>query len=327
MVGLTHVAFRELIRSYLPHDVNALLFTEMLSSRRLPSERIDTATALRCAPGESFFVPQLLGNEERFIAPSIAKLMTQNPWGIDINMGCPTTHTLKHNWGVLLMGDAEYAAEVVRIAKRHSPIPVSVKLRAGLGDAIDVEYLKRFTGILEAAGADWMSIHCRPQGKQHRGEADWTAVAEVAKTRAIPVVANGDIQTADDAIRLTEEFGVDGAMIGRAATARPWILGQIAVRLGADASGLSIPQTAQEESREYFRALYKFLGYLELFFEESYALRKFHFFVANGMHWFLFGHSFWKATMKAKTIEQAKAIVMDYGEKHEHPYGARVTFN
>src|SRR5206468_3231088 len=101
------------------------------STRRIPNERLATTNELRSAPGERFFVPQLLGNEERFIAPSINRLMQLNPWGFDINMGCPVSHSLKHNWGVRLMGDIPYAASVVRMVKRHSPLPVSVKLRGG----------------------------------------------------------------------------------------------------------------------------------------------------------------------------------------------------
>ena len=98
MVGLTHVAFRQLIRSYVPSGLEVLLFTEMLSSRRLPSERLDDVESLKCAPNETNLIPQLLGNEEKFIEPSIKRLMAKSPWGIDINMGCPTSHTLKHNW-------------------------------------------------------------------------------------------------------------------------------------------------------------------------------------------------------------------------------------
>ena len=98
MVGLSHVATRQLIRSYCPTGINPLLFTEMLSTRRLPCEKLGSSLMLSIAENEKYFIPQILGNEEKYIAPSLQRLMDVNPWGIDINMGCPVSHTLKHNW-------------------------------------------------------------------------------------------------------------------------------------------------------------------------------------------------------------------------------------
>ncbi len=325
MVGLSHVAFRELVRSYLPPSIKSLLFTEMLSTRRLPSERLNEAQALRCAPGEKFFVPQLLGNEERFIAPSIQKLMALSPWGFDINMGCPATHLLKHNWGVMLMGDKKYAADVVAMTKRHSPVPVSVKLRSG-GNNSELDYLLDFTDGLESAGADWITLHCRSQAQGHNGEADWNIVEQVAHKRTIPVVANGDIQTASDALHLVRDRKVDGAMIGRAATVRPWILWQIAFHL--ELTSEKPPLTPDEESKEYFTACLRFLDLLTQYSDdERYNLKKFLFFVGVGSKWFHFGHYFWKVMTNAKTIAQAKDLVHDYSMKNAHPLHARVTFH
>jgi tRNA-dihydrouridine synthase B len=328
MVGLSHVAFRELIRSYLPQKIRALLFTEMLSTRRLPSERLDEVHALRCAENESFFIPQLLGNEERFIAPSIDKLLAKSPWGFDINMGCPASHLLKHNWGVMLMGDKNYAAEVVRIARRHSRLPLSVKLRSGLKSA-GPDYLLDFTDSLEKAGADWITLHCRSQEQGHTGEANWPLVGIIAKARSIPVVANGDIQTADDALHVVNEYGVDGAMIGRAATARPWMLGQIAHRLGLrEDSDVMPPMTPEEESREYFRACLRFLDLLAQYGDdEPYLIKKFQFFVIQGSRWFHFGHHFWSTTTKAKTLAHLRDLVETYATKNEFPICQRVKFS
>ncbi|MCX6124237.1 MAG: tRNA-dihydrouridine synthase family protein, partial [Proteobacteria bacterium] len=184
MVGLSHVAFRELVRSYTPASINALCFTEMLSTRKLPSERLHDTNELRVADNERHFIPQLLGNEERFIAPSVQKLSLLYPWGFDINMGCPQSHILKHNWGVRLMGDPAYAAEVVRMVKRSTSLPVSVKLRGGADADVDLNYLLKFTDALEQAGLDWLTIHPRPKAAKHDGPANWSVVGEVAKSRS-----------------------------------------------------------------------------------------------------------------------------------------------
>jgi tRNA-dihydrouridine synthase B len=330
MVNVSHVAFRELVRSYTPPSLSALLFTEMLSSRRIPNEHLEEAEALRCSVGESCFIPQLLGNEERFIAPSVEKLLKKSPWGFDINMGCPAKKTLGHNWGVLLMGDREYAASIVSITKKYSTKPVSVKLRAGTGREADIPYLLDFTKALEDAGADWLTLHCRTREQRHRGRADWNVVREVAQVRNIPVVGNGDIQTAEDALSLVNDYGVDGAMIARAATARPWILWQIAERLGLSETpvgfeGRKPPATPVEEGEEYFRAIIRFIGFLEEYYGESKrSLMRFKTFVGINHRWLNFGHHFWKTVIAAKTLEEAREITLRYQEQYPQTMSPRI---
>jgi tRNA-dihydrouridine synthase B len=131
-------------------------------------------------------VPQLLANEERFIAASLRKLERMRPAAIDINMGCPVSKALKHNWGVALMGDPAYAEEVVRLTVKHSPWPVSVKLRTGLSD--DPQYLIDFARMLEQAGAAWLTIHPRIAAQQRRGRPRWEYLARVREAVSIPVV-------------------------------------------------------------------------------------------------------------------------------------------
>ncbi|MBY0369143.1 tRNA-dihydrouridine synthase family protein, partial [bacterium] len=202
MVGISHVAFRELVRFYTPKNLQPLVFTEMISGKRLPHEQLQEAEHLRTSVGEDGLIPQLLCNEEDHIARSIRKLQPLSPWGIDINMGCPVTQTLKHNWGVQLMHNKDRAAHVVSLAKKYTHRPVSVKLRASLGRQFDADYLLSFTEALENAGADWLTIHCRTQEQGHHGYANWNMVEAVARARKIPTVANGDIHTWEDALHV-----------------------------------------------------------------------------------------------------------------------------
>jgi len=330
MVGLSHVAFRELIRAYTPDSINPLIFTEMLSSRRLPSERLERAENLFVAENEQGLIPQILGNEERFIQPSLEKLLELRPWGIDINMGCPKKKNLSHNWGVLLLGDKDYAAEVVRITKKHSPIPVSVKLRAGLGETIDTKYLDGFTEALERAGADWLTVHCRSSEQKHHGKAHWTVLRQLAQRRSIPIVANGDVQTAEDALSLIQEFGVDGAMVARAATARPWILWQIAFKcgFGTQARGRALPRpplSPEEEGAEYFVALKRFAFLLEKYFGETPAsLQRLKFYIGVSSPWLPFGHHFWKTVYSARNFNEAMERIEGYAEQNPQSLRQRV---
>src|SRR5262245_13331360 len=283
MVGISHVAFRALIRQYLPAGCSTLLFTEMLSSRRLPSERVGATPLTYVMPeGESDLVPQLLANEDRFIGESVRKLEAIAPAGIDINMGCPVKKALSHNWGVALMGDIGYAAEVVRTARRHVRTPLSVKMRSGLTE--NLPYLLDFMMAMEESGADWVTLHPRIQPQGRRGRASWEAIGKARDAVGIPVVGNGDVQTAEDILVMRGATGCDGVMVARAATARPWIFWQVGEALGwpppPGREGQRAPATPEEEGSEYGRALLFFLDRLEERFTTEEALKRLRFFVA-----------------------------------------------
>jgi tRNA-dihydrouridine synthase len=329
MVGLTHAAFRHLLRHFTPKGLDPLLFTEMLSTRRLPFERLDRVDELRTLPGETHFIPQLLGNEESYIAASIKKLMPLQPWGFDINMGCPAKQTLKHNWGVRLLGDAAYAARVVSMTKRHSPVPVSVKMRCGQEKA-DFSFLDDFTSHLEEAGADWLTIHARTQTQKHKGEANWEMISSLAPKRRIPLVVNGDIQTADDAVTILRDLAVDGVMIGRAATARPWILWQIASRLGYSEAPLGMegykpPEGPEEEGRAFLQSILVFIDFLHRYFEDDdKKLRRLRFHVINAHKWFFFGHAYYSRCMKAKSLDEVRSMTIESLERYHFPMSGRI---
>jgi tRNA-dihydrouridine synthase B len=346
MVGLSHVGFRELVRYYTPEGLNPILFTEMLSTRRLPSENLRTSNELRVSQRDrGAFVPQILGNEEKFIAPSVQKLCQTGPWGIDINMGCPVTHTLRHNWGFRLVGQPDYAAEIVKITKRYSTVPVSVKLRGDIGprSACDeqaelqereaLDRLECFVQRLEQAGADWLTVHPRTGKQKHTGGANWEAVRVVRNKVNIPVVVNGDIQSAEDGLEVVQRLGCDGAMFARVACARPWILWQTAAALGNTTCPAEVlhrsapPVVGDDEGREYIHAVLKLLEIMQSqLFEESYILDKVRFFCATGSKWYQFGHHFWRLTTKARTVAELHDLVADYGDRYVNPSVARVQF-
>ncbi len=325
MVGISHVAFRELVRAYTPPGIFPLLFTEMISSRRLPGEQIGEADHLRTSCGEQGLIPQLLCNEEVFIQESMAKLHGLHPWGIDINMGCPVTQTLKHNWGVQLMHDKGKAADVVRFAKKYSARPISVKLRAAIGRDFNEAYLLDFTAALEDAGADWLTVHCRSQEQRHHGYARWDMVEKVASERTIPVVANGDIHTWKSAIEVREKYRVDGVMLARAATARPWILWQIAYHLGHRESPPGIqrtepPLTPEEEGDEFFSAILRFSCLLEQHFGDCPStLKKLFFHLTLSSRWLFYGHGFLTQAKKCQNLFQFRDFVNDYRDKYPQP--------
>ncbi len=311
MVGLSHSPFRRLIQSYLPEGAEPLWPTEMLNSRRIPRETLGaTPETYRHPLEKGFLVPQLLGNEEEPLRLSVEKLETWGAQGIDINMGCPVSKALKHNYGVALMGDPSYASEVVRMTVRHAKVPVSVKLRAmESGDRND---LKIFVSGLIEAGASWLTLHPRRGSQKRRGEADWSQIAWLRDQISCPLIGNGDIQTAEDVTKMLQETSCDAVMVGRALTARPWLFWQWSETQGnwkppSDQYGLPAraPRGPKEEAQEYGVALQRLLQYMmEDFSSEALALRKFHFFVKTGSVWLNFGQQLCGITHRAPSFSQ-----------------------
>lgn len=310
MVGLSHTALRQTVASYLPSGARTVAFTEMLSSRRLPTERIGDRPETAFVANEPPLVPQLLANEERFIAASLGKLAVMRPAGIDINMGCPVSKALKHNWGVALMGDPRYAEEVVRTTVRHSTVPVSVKLRTGIAD--DPAYLVDFALMLEDAGASWITLHPRIASQQRRGRARWEYVGRVREAVSIPVVGNGDVQTAGDAIEMLRETGCDGVMIGRASAARPWIFWQIGEALGRPApagrDGEEPPRDPWAEGAEFARSLRTFVAAARESFAPDDAAKRLRFYAHWGSRWLDFGHELWRRIVSTRSLDEALAV-------------------
>lgn len=327
MVGLTHVALRRLIADYLPKNATTHWPTEMLNSRRVPSENLSTTPETLRRPEEKFLVPQILGNEEIPIEKSVLRLV--NEWGasgIDINMGCPVQKALKHNYGVSLMGDVDYAARVVEITKKHSTVPVSVKLRA-VGSEKTVPELIRFVQKLADAGADWITLHPRTAEQKRKGVADWSQISELKKNVSIPVIGNGDIQTYKDVIQMLGETGANKAMAGRALAARPWMMWQLGEQLNFEApigfENRRAPQTPEEEGAEFGRCLLKFIDYCEESFmldagvSESLTMRKIQFYIRTTHVWLEFGHALMAKASRCSTISQIRAAILEFFEQEQ----------
>ncbi|MGE0634012.1 MAG: tRNA dihydrouridine synthase [Pseudobdellovibrionaceae bacterium] len=310
MVGLSHAATRMMVREYLPEGAETLWWTEMLNSRRVPYENFKTVPEVQRGAEEPGLVPQLLGNEEEPIGLSVKRLIEWGASAIDINMGCPVKKALAHNYGVSLMGDAAYAAEVVRITVKYSSVPVSVKLRAGLQG--DFEYLYRFVCGLREAGASWITLHPRTAEQKRRGSADWKQILELKKRVDFPIIGNGDVQTAEDVFAMLDETQCDQVMVGRALCARPWLLWQVGEELGLPPppgkSGPA-PRTPEEEGTEYGRSLLRLIFYMRQFFPEENAIRKIRFYLRMSSVWLPFGLELTAKVSKAKTLSEIEEAI------------------
>ncbi|AHZ86515.1 putative tRNA-dihydrouridine synthase [Bdellovibrio bacteriovorus] len=307
MVGLTHVALREVMRDYLPAEAYTIWPTEMLNSRRIPGENLEKTPETMRAAYEPGLVPQILGNEEDAIAESVKRLVEWGAEAIDINMGCPVQKALKHNYGVALMGDPAYAAEVVRMTVKNSTVPVSVKLRA-VGSTKEFDELLTFVSGLRQSGAAWVCLHPRTAAQKRRGNADWEQIKQLHRAVDFPVIGNGDVQTYDDAINMLKETGCDMAMAGRGLAARPWMMWQLGEELGfappAGKEGQKAPRTSEEEGAEYGKCLLRLIDRCRFYFGEDLAMRKVRFYVRTTSVWLPFGNTLVGVCAKARTIDE-----------------------
>lgn len=302
MVGLTHVAMRVWLKAFVPEGLKTIWPTEMLNSKKIPHERLGhTAETLR-SDLDIDLVPQILGNEDDPIQKTVEKLCEWGVVGIDINMGCPVKKALRHNYGVALMGDAKYAQRVVETTVKHSTVPVSVKLRAGHQN--DKKYLLNFMQGLEEAGASWLTLHPRVAEAKRRGRADWEQIRWVREQLEIPIIGNGDIQCYEDVLAMLTQTQCDMVMIGRALTAKPWILTQIGDYLGYQVDKSKIPTDPVSEGKLLGESLLILLEIYKQYFDEKLGVRRFKFHIKNAHPWLLFGHQLFSITSKAKTYTE-----------------------
>jgi tRNA-dihydrouridine synthase B len=228
MVGLTHYAVRRGVQGFLPKNTKVLWPTEMLNSRRVPSQHVNETPEINFRDHDWGLCPQLLANDETFIRLSVKRLEAWGASAIDINMGCPVEKALRHNYGVALMGDPQYAQEVVAHTVAIATVPVSVKLRAGL-ESKDFDYLHGFVDGLIEAGASWVTIHPRTAEQKRKGTADWNLIRRLKDRfrqdgKPFEIIGNGDVQCHEDIEAMFQESGCDRVMVGRAMMAKPWLI-------------------------------------------------------------------------------------------------------
>ena len=223
MAGITDFAFREVCRDWGAD----MTYSEMISAKGLKynSKRTFEIADLR---DETKSAIQLFGRDPQDIANAIRVLQQEQAGCIscfDINMGCPAPKIVNNGEGSALMKEPELAAEIVAAAKKVSEVAVTVKFRRGFdkthGDAVS------FAQRMEQAGADAVTIHGRLREEYYTGKADWDCIARTKQLLSIPVIANGDVFSPEDAKGILDYTGADGVMVARGATGNPFLFSQI----------------------------------------------------------------------------------------------------
>ncbi len=199
--------------------------SEMISAKGLCYNDKKTEELCRIENAERPCGLQIFGSEPEFMAKATEICLKFNPDIIDINMGCPVPKVAGNGAGSALMKDKELAMEIVKAVKSVSAVPVTVKIRSGWDE--DNINAVEFAEAMQLSGADAIAVHGRTRTQYYTGKADWDIIKNVKKSLTIPVIANGDVKSLDDCLRMYEHTGCDLVMIGRASYGNPWIFKEI----------------------------------------------------------------------------------------------------
>jgi len=226
MAGITNSAFRTLCRSYLP---DGLYVSEMITTRALIERNPKTLKLIRFAGDEQPRSIQLYGVDPDVVGAAVRMIVAEDLADhIDLNFGCPVPKVTRTSGAAALPWKLDLFCDIVESAVRAAgPLPLTIKMRKGI-DADHLTYLEAGR-IAEGAGVASIALHARTAAEFYSGTADWSAIEKLKSTiTGVPVLGNGDIWSAEDALRMVDETGCDGVVVGRGCLGRPWLFGDLA---------------------------------------------------------------------------------------------------
>ncbi len=226
MAGVTDRVFRALVREWAPES---LICTEMISSNGLvfsPKGK-KNLFILEKSPVDHPIAYQLAAHKVDVLVEAAQQIIAEkNPDTLDLNMGCPVKKITGNFEGCALMKTPDVASELIKaVVAVAGDRPVTVKFRLGW-DQQSMNYLE-FGQMCQEAGAQMVTLHARTRSQGYQPGCKWEAFGELKQALSIPVIANGDINSYEDAAFVMREYGVDGVMIGRGCLGKPWMIGDI----------------------------------------------------------------------------------------------------
>lgn len=238
MAGVTDLPFRLLCKE----QGAGLLCMEMVSAKAIYYRNKNTEKLLEIHPDEQPVSLQLFGSDPDIIAEMASKI-EERPFAVlDFNMGCPVPKVVNNGEGSALMKNPKLAEEILTKLVKAVKKPVTVKIRKGF----DEEHVNavEIAKIAESCGVAAVAVHGRTRQQYYSGAADWDIIRQVKAAVSIPVIGNGDLHSAGDVLRMKEQTGCDGFMIGRGAQGNPWIFKKILHKLD---TGEDLPKPTIQE--------------------------------------------------------------------------------
>lgn len=234
MAGITNTAFRRLCREFGA----GLYVSEMITSRALVERTPESMRLITHHESETPRSIQLYGVDPKTVAEAVTMLVAEDRADhIDLNFGCPVPKVTRKGGGSALPWKTGLFRDIVEGAVRAAgDIPLTVKMRKGI-DADHLTYLEAGR-IAEGAGVSAVALHARTAAEFYSGQADWSAISKLKETvTSVPVLGNGDIWSAADALRMVDETGCDGVVVGRGCLGRPWLFGDLAAGFRGELAG------------------------------------------------------------------------------------------
>src|SRR5947209_1030327 len=231
MAGITNQAFRRLCREYGA----GFYVSEMVTSRALLERNDESLRLIANDPDEHPRSVQLYGVDPGTVGAAVKLLVDEDRADhVDLNFGCPVPKVTRKGGGSALPWKRDlFAAIVAQAVRQAKGRPVTVKMRKGI-DEDHLTYLEAGR-IAETVGAAAVALHARTALDFYSGTADWSAIARLKEAvTTVPVLGNGDIWSADDAVRMVASTGCDGVVVGRGCLGRPWLFGDLAAALGGE---------------------------------------------------------------------------------------------
>ena len=279
MAGITNTAFRRLCREYGA----GLYVSEMITSRALVERTPESMRLIRHHPSETPRSIQLYGVDPKTVVDAVTMLVAEDRADhIDLNFGCPVPKVTRKGGGAALPWKLDLFRDIVEGAvKAAGRIPLTVKMRKGI-DPDHLTYLEAGR-IAAGAGVGSIALHARTASEFYSGHADWSAIAKLKDTISdVPVLGNGDIWSAEDALRMVDETGCDGVVVGRGCLGKPWLFGDLAA---AFTGGVVKAEPTLGEVAQAFRRHAELL--VEFFDDEARACRD----IRKHVAWYFKGYA------------------------------------
>jgi len=225
LAGITNLPFRLLAKA----SGCGLVCSEMISANGLAYQCAKTEQMLNSVSEERPLSVQIFGSNPDIMAEAAAIVESSGADIVDINFGCSVRKVIKTGSGVALMKTPDQAKTLLMSVRKAIRLPLTIKIRSGW-DRSGREALN-IARVAQDCGVDAIAVHPRTAGQLFKGVADWSIIAAVKRTVSIPVIGNGDIVSARDALKMFEETGCDAVMIGRKAIGNPAIFSRVLARL------------------------------------------------------------------------------------------------